>query len=336
MAEKKGTIVIKKITVVAGGAHGGAWKVAFADFMTAMMAFFLVMWLLATQSEQTKKAISDYFSTPSVIEYEFNNYGVELTLEKLFLDLVNEPLKVFQAFVNPMDRTPNVMAMGMKKVMQAHITAAIGAISQNLEVTPDKVVFEIPDHFLFKVGTTTPTAKFGEIMDKVKSLTTGLEHTDIQVTSVVYTSSVYQGDLQVAKNVAEERKTIVELQIKSSLEHDSVGVSGTALPEVDRRGRGENLASGGYIKIEIRARPEAVKSKKRTSSRRVREKSAPTGAPAAVGTPAKEDLPMAIRVPAAAGVQQQVQFPADKPTMLPVKRRPVQPSRPEVTIEQVE
>ncbi|MCC5758135.1 motility protein MotB, partial [Klebsiella pneumoniae] len=43
-------MVIKKITVVNGGHHGGAWKVAFADFMTAMMAFFLVMWLLATQS----------------------------------------------------------------------------------------------------------------------------------------------------------------------------------------------------------------------------------------------------------------------------------------------
>ena len=70
MAEKKPQIVIKKITVVSGGAHGGAWKVAFADFMTAMMAFFLVMWLLATSSPQEKKAISEYFSTPSIIEYQ--------------------------------------------------------------------------------------------------------------------------------------------------------------------------------------------------------------------------------------------------------------------------
>ncbi|NUN04377.1 MAG: chemotaxis protein MotB, partial [Bdellovibrio sp.] len=53
MAEKKPTIVIKKITVVAGGGHGGSWKVALADFMTALMAFFLVMWLLG-QSEETK------------------------------------------------------------------------------------------------------------------------------------------------------------------------------------------------------------------------------------------------------------------------------------------
>ena len=67
-AEKKGqTIVIKKIYNVAGG-HGGSWKVALADFMTALMCFFLVMWLL-NQSAETKKAVSDYFS--SCVSYFF-------------------------------------------------------------------------------------------------------------------------------------------------------------------------------------------------------------------------------------------------------------------------
>ncbi|MEQ1723084.1 MAG: flagellar motor protein MotB, partial [Pseudobdellovibrio sp.] len=66
MAQKKQTIVIKKIIVQGGGHHGGSWKVALADFMTAMMAFFLVMWLLG-QTDDTKKAVSDYFSTPSMI-----------------------------------------------------------------------------------------------------------------------------------------------------------------------------------------------------------------------------------------------------------------------------
>jgi chemotaxis protein MotB len=73
-AEKKGTtIVIKKIYNSAGH-HGGSWKVALADFMTALMCFFLVMWLLA-QSSETKKAVSDYFSTPSIIEYNFSTSG---------------------------------------------------------------------------------------------------------------------------------------------------------------------------------------------------------------------------------------------------------------------
>lgn len=259
---KKATIVIKKITVVSGGAHGGAWKVAFADFMTAMMAFFLVMWLLATQSEQTKKAVADYFSTPSVIEYEFNNYGVELTLEKLFMDLVNEPLKVFQAFVNPMDRTPNVMAMGMKKVVAAHLAAQLGEIATNVDVQADSVVFEIPDIYLFKPGTTVPSPQFVAVMDKVKGITAGLADSDIQITSLVYSDSVYGRDPRVAQNVAEERLTVVELQIKGSLENDSVGVSGTAVQQLDQRGAGENQVGGGHFRIEIRQRPETEKGKK--------------------------------------------------------------------------
>ena len=44
------------------GHHGGAWKVAYADFVTAMMAFFMLMWLLNATTEQQKKGIADYFS----------------------------------------------------------------------------------------------------------------------------------------------------------------------------------------------------------------------------------------------------------------------------------
>ena len=54
--KKKPVIVIKKIYESPAGAHGGAWKVAFADFMTAMMCFFLVMWLL-NQTEEVKKQL---------------------------------------------------------------------------------------------------------------------------------------------------------------------------------------------------------------------------------------------------------------------------------------
>ena len=56
------TIIIKRKKVVAGGHHGGAWKVAYADFVTAMMAFFLLMWLLSTTDEETRLGLADYFS----------------------------------------------------------------------------------------------------------------------------------------------------------------------------------------------------------------------------------------------------------------------------------
>ena len=56
-------IIIKRKKVVGGGGHhGGAWKVAYADFVTAMMAFFMLMWLLNATTEQQRKGIADYFS----------------------------------------------------------------------------------------------------------------------------------------------------------------------------------------------------------------------------------------------------------------------------------
>lgn len=64
MADKKTTIIIKKIKKGGHAHHGGAWKVAYADFVTAMMAFFLVMWLLGTD-EETKSSIADYFNNPA-------------------------------------------------------------------------------------------------------------------------------------------------------------------------------------------------------------------------------------------------------------------------------
>ena len=66
MAEdlSKRPIVIKRIKKVAAGHHGGAWKIAYADFVTAMMAFFLLMWLLGSTAKGDLKGISDYFKTP--------------------------------------------------------------------------------------------------------------------------------------------------------------------------------------------------------------------------------------------------------------------------------
>src|SRR6202161_4171110 len=61
------TIIIKKIKKGGhGGHHGGAWKVAYADFVTAMMAFFLLMWLINTTSPEQKRGIADYFAPASV------------------------------------------------------------------------------------------------------------------------------------------------------------------------------------------------------------------------------------------------------------------------------
>lgn len=62
MSDQPAPIIIKRKKVIAGGHHGGAWKVAYADFVTAMMAFFLLMWLLGATTEKQRKGIADYFN----------------------------------------------------------------------------------------------------------------------------------------------------------------------------------------------------------------------------------------------------------------------------------
>jgi chemotaxis protein MotB len=57
-------IIVKRIKKSGGGAHGGAWKIAYADFVTAMMAFFLLMWLLGSTSKGDLNGIAEYFQTP--------------------------------------------------------------------------------------------------------------------------------------------------------------------------------------------------------------------------------------------------------------------------------
>jgi chemotaxis protein MotB len=67
MALNDAPVMIKKVKkVFPGGHHGGAWKVAYADFVTAMMAFFLLMWLINTTSPEQKRGIADYFAPASV------------------------------------------------------------------------------------------------------------------------------------------------------------------------------------------------------------------------------------------------------------------------------
>jgi len=63
MSDDKQPIIVKKIIKKGGGHHGGAWKVAYADFVTAMMALFIVLWILG-QDQEVKEAVSGYFRDP--------------------------------------------------------------------------------------------------------------------------------------------------------------------------------------------------------------------------------------------------------------------------------
>lgn len=76
MADQPPIIIIRKKKIVAGGHHGGAWKVAYADFVTAMMSFFLLLWLLNVTTDIQRRGIADYFAPASISKSESGAGGV--------------------------------------------------------------------------------------------------------------------------------------------------------------------------------------------------------------------------------------------------------------------
>ncbi|MBD9482736.1 flagellar motor protein MotB [Pseudomonas sp. PDM14] len=76
--ENNQPIIVKRVKKIAGGHHGGAWKIAFADFATAMMAFFLVMWLMSSATPEQKKAIAGYFQDPIGFTESASPYVIDL------------------------------------------------------------------------------------------------------------------------------------------------------------------------------------------------------------------------------------------------------------------
>ena len=236
MAEKKNQpiIIIKKVKKRMGEAHhGGSWKVAFADFMTAMMAFFLVMWLIS-QSEEVKKEIADYFSTPSVVEYNFKNYGALLTLEKLFLDLVNDPLKFFESFIRPKDFTPDIMNLGSQKVVENYIVEKLRDFSKNIRSDAHSLSFDIPDYHLFVSGTAKTNKNFVSVMVKIQALSSGLKDSDIHIDSKIHIESFRSYGISQEEKVlkleeiAEERMIVISKLLEKTLEHPSVEIYGKA------------------------------------------------------------------------------------------------------------
>lgn len=76
--ENNQPIIIKRVKRFGGGHHGGAWKIAFADFATAMMAFFLVLWLLSTATPEQKLSIAGYFKDPIGFTESGTPYVIDL------------------------------------------------------------------------------------------------------------------------------------------------------------------------------------------------------------------------------------------------------------------
>lgn len=159
MEKTEQNIVIKRVKKVAGGAHGGAWKIAFADFALALMAFFLVLWLIESTTNLEKMAIAGYFSdptnlgavgdggTPYVLDLQgrplnITNQGMNLSLVRQDEEaLVESP----QEIENPeYVELARLRQMEDLQTIQDSISQEIN-LNQQFEWFKDSVTFEVTE-----------------------------------------------------------------------------------------------------------------------------------------------------------------------------------------------
>ncbi|MCA3270345.1 MAG: flagellar motor protein MotB [Alphaproteobacteria bacterium] len=119
MADERPIIIIKRIKKGGHGHHGGAWKVAYADFVTAMMAFFLLLWLLSSTTKEQREGISNYFAPTSVSSSTSGAGGI---LGGLSLSQIN----ALKAPANPMLK-PQEVTEGVESDEALEVEPTTGA-----------------------------------------------------------------------------------------------------------------------------------------------------------------------------------------------------------------
>ena len=192
-------IIVKKITIQAAGHHGGAWKVAYADFVTAMMAFFLLMWLLGATTEKQRKGIADYF-TPTLVKLRQQSAGSNGLLGgSSITDVDHYPNRKGQtgtkSMTIPRDTTGGPKEGGAKatrtanlqKKLQQRMSASekLKKLSHALKITatPDGIRIDLLDNAdfsMFQLGTTVLTPDAVQLL-RVIGVTLASEEGDITI-----------------------------------------------------------------------------------------------------------------------------------------------------------
>ncbi|MEI7430625.1 MAG: flagellar motor protein MotB [Betaproteobacteria bacterium] len=138
MSEDVRPIVIKRIKKVAGGHHGGAWKIAYADFVTAMMAFFLLMWLLGSTASGDLKGIADYFQNPLKVSMSGGSGSGDATsiLKGGGKDLSSSAGQVKGGETQSKAKSPNVKdakTEQLRKEFEQREKASLNELKKNIE-----------------------------------------------------------------------------------------------------------------------------------------------------------------------------------------------------------
>lgn len=195
--EVRPIIIKRKKVIVGGGHHGGAWKVAYADFVTAMMAFFLLLWLLNATTEKQRKGLAEYF-TPTIPvvrisgggENAFEGNGVLSTENETRGSIGAENQRPVEgptdkAFPPVSETLPSGQSVALDNDL-ARIEAIFNAGSGESEIADDLMehirtrvtdegliieVFALESSPLFIAGTAIPTAKMRSLLAMIASVT---------------------------------------------------------------------------------------------------------------------------------------------------------------------
>jgi chemotaxis protein MotB len=197
----KSTIVIKRIKKGGHGAHGAAWKIAYADFVTAMMAFFLLMWLLGSTTKGDLKGISEYFQTPLQVSLSggdgsgdsnsvVTGGGDDLT--KSAGDVKRGEIQSKKHRRNEIQKKERARMEDLAKVLNQAINGNAQLVQFKdqirVEITPDGLRIQIVDDFkrpMFDIGSAHVKVymrdilrEFGKVLNEVDSKIVLTGHTD--------------------------------------------------------------------------------------------------------------------------------------------------------------
>jgi len=153
--------IFKKIKKVSGGSHGGSWKVAYADFVTAMMAFFLLMWLINSVPTEKKKQVAIYFNPASEIS---KKGGADSNEKKVF------ELRTSNKQAPPMADLTQGQRLQYGLIMQLkELAAQSPELQRNLGFSSDNdgVLFRVDDSVLFNPGKAELKPEAGKVLDNV-------------------------------------------------------------------------------------------------------------------------------------------------------------------------
>jgi chemotaxis protein MotB len=214
MSDQKGKIIIKKVKRISGGgAHGGSWKVAYADFVTAMMAFFLLLWLLSMVSTEKRARMATYFKSFSI----FQQSGTS------FMEKSSEMFN--QAGESDDKLSPDMSGKGQHQTAESFKESIKEAIAAKLGDIKDQVVVDVFEGGvriqlvdkagkpMFDVGSSAPTPMATRIMqvigDQVKDMPNPISvegHTD----ALAYKMAATRGNWELSTERALTAKKQLE------------------------------------------------------------------------------------------------------------------------------